>query len=106
MGKFQIKPSNALKWAQAKRLYVYTLQNAKDISLTLEVTEKTLGNWIKAGDWKRNRDDNLSMKYGDIPVTWLEKSLVIRDLKKFIKKRSKPLSEKLEPILTDYLNVK
>lgn len=44
----------------AKEMYVNQLKNAKEIATFLGVQEKTVGNWVVKGNWKAERDIQLS----------------------------------------------
>ena len=52
--------SNAKKKEIAERLFIEDGYNAKTISEDLQVTQKTVGNWRKAGDWDNRRNENLA----------------------------------------------
>ncbi|MBD3748518.1 MAG: hypothetical protein IE931_03385 [Sphingobacteriales bacterium] len=44
----------------AKEMYVNQLRTAKEIAVFLGVQEKTVGNWVAKGNWKAERDTQLS----------------------------------------------
>lgn len=39
----------------ARKLFVELNRNQKEIAMDLNVTEKTVGNWVKEGNWKAER---------------------------------------------------
>lgn len=39
----------------ARKLFVNLNRNQKEIALDLDVTEKTVGNWVKDGNWRNER---------------------------------------------------
>lgn len=44
----------------AKRLFIEKLMAQKEIAETVNVTEKTIGNWVAAGNWRQLRDAKLN----------------------------------------------
>lgn len=45
----------------AKEMYINQLKNAKEIAGFLGLQEKTVGDWVNKGNWKSERDTQLSM---------------------------------------------
>ncbi|MBL7902941.1 MAG: hypothetical protein JNK73_13170 [Bacteroidia bacterium] len=80
----------------AYNLYVNECLMAKEIALRLKVTEKTIGDWVREGNWKQIRlskqttADTLSGKYDDLLSALLDRRL------SFEKKPSKSAEEKEE----------
>jgi len=80
----------ALKKAQereyARVLFISENLSQKEIAARVGVTEKTVGNWIEQGDWKKlkrslltTRQNQLSLLYDQLD--WLNLEISIRDSK-------------------------
>jgi hypothetical protein len=92
-----------LKKLKAQRLYVKQLCTAAEVSLKTGVTPKTVGLWIRAGNWNAERDKVLQkVLTGDDPPVIPE--IVVSDLLEYIRETTPHLAKRLQPIIKDYLN--
>lgn len=58
--KNQDRAANSVKKYEARMLYVVKKQTAKEISTLIDVSEKSVGRWIKKYGWKEDRDKPLN----------------------------------------------
>jgi len=85
---------------KAKRLYVLQHQNAAEVAKAVKVTEKTMGKWIKEGNWKQEQLTDLE-KHGlsGLPV---DNNFVINDLKAYLEEVTPFLFGQIKPAIENY----
>lgn len=72
----------------AYTLYVDQCKTAKEIAVMLNVSEKTIGKWVEAGNWKEIRNskqsssDTLLKKYNELLESLLDKRLKYEQMDK------------------------
>lgn len=92
-----------LEKAKAKRLYVNNFQTAAHIAKTVCVTEKTVGKWIRDGDWKTAREKEANKQLASGKKLFGSPLLLIEDLRAYIEENSPLLAKKFNPIIDSYL---
>ena len=88
---------------KAHRLYVKKLNTATETARQTGITIKTMGLWIKAGNWLAERDKIIEkvLANDDPPVI---PEIVVLDLLEFIKETAPHLAQRVQPIVNSYLS--
>lgn len=82
----------------ARRLYIYSNLTASFIAKRIGVSEKSMSKWIKQGQWKVEKQKQLSNNFSD--VTYSQTVLVMDEFKLYLKK----ILPDISPIICDYIN--
>ncbi|WP_312339521.1 hypothetical protein [Sphingobacterium sp.] len=97
------KRQKVYAWSKAHMLYVYKELTAKECADIVGVTEKTLGCWILAGNWKEEKSrvvSDKSLREGNYLV--LSKT-IINKLKFFLEEEHPEISATIVPLLDDFV---
>ncbi|TWI16307.1 hypothetical protein [Sphingobacterium siyangense] len=97
------KRQKVYAWAKAHMLYVYKELTAKECADRVGVTEKTLGCWIKAGNWKEEKNraiSDRSLREGNYLVI---SKTILNKLKLFLDTEHPEISAKIIQHLDDFV---
>jgi transposase len=92
------------KFFTAQRLYVYEGENKRNAALKAGITEKTIASWITKNNWKQERDDLLKKQFLTSPPQ-IKNSVLLHDLKAYLKQVSPFLFEQIEPAIDNYITL-
>lgn len=96
------KPLEKLK---ARRLFVHQFYTASATAKTVGVTEKTIGKWIKAENWKQSQENAANKELGNNNSFPPGQLLIIEDLKAYIEENAPILAKKFIPLVNNYLTL-
>jgi uncharacterized protein YjcR len=96
------KELDSLK-VEAKNLFVDKRLTAKEISLRIKISEKSIGVWAKEYGWKAQRKIKEIKKLGIKNPGRVRKDLVINDLKKYMRKHAPLLYSQVLPVIDRFL---
>jgi len=98
------KKALVLKKLKAKRLYVNQLVDAKTTAGTVGISEKTIGKWVREGNWKGAREKTAEQIAG-IGATPLIPEIILKDFIEFIGEKAAHLANNIEPLANEYLKI-
>lgn len=89
---------------EAKRLYILKDLTASDVSKLIDVSEKTIGAWVKKQNWKAGK----AKRRKELEENQLERDAfkikVINEFGAYLKQQRPELSESIDNAISDYLN--
>lgn len=102
MPKSTVKVVQKLK---AQRLYVKRFLTAAQTARKVGVSENTLSQWVRSGNWRAEREA-MAVKAVDKDGHPVISDVTVLDLLEFVRESAPHLANKLQPIINEYLSLK
>lgn len=93
---------------KTKAYFFYVSQDmtAKEVAEKTGVTEKTVGKWVKQGNWRENRVEQTKRKIEADEARLSVGTTLISELSRFLKKAHPHLSEEIEKAILQFISTK
>jgi uncharacterized protein YjcR len=92
------------KRLEAKRLYILKDLTASDVSKLIDISEKTIGVWVKKQNWKADKDKRRKELLENDMDNDAFKIKVINEFGAYLKQQRPNLSKNIDEAINDYLN--